>query len=169
MMHDNDPSFWQFHLENAKTLGDRELEAVALTNLGASYNTAQQYHRAIEKYRQAISIFQELADLDLEIWALTHLGTTYSCLQDYARAVMIYRKAIALASAEGGLVPASLLCSLGRTYRSMERYDEPISACEEAVGVLQEHGSAAELVDAIQLLKDMRHEYNTLSPGVAIT
>jgi tetratricopeptide (TPR) repeat protein len=169
MMHDNDPSFWQFHLENAKTIGDRELEAVALTNLGASYHTAQHYQRASEKYRQAIAIFQELADLDLEIWALTHLGTTYNCLQDYARAVMIYRKAIAVANAEGTLVPPGLLCSLGHTYRSMGRYDEAIAVVEEAVGLLQERGSAAELVEAIQLLKDIRNESNALSLDVAIT
>ena len=169
MMHDKDPSFWQFHLENAKTLGDRELEAVALTNLGASYHTAHQYQRAIEKYRQAIAIFQELANLDRELWALTNLGITYNYLQEYARAVIIYRKAIAIANTEGILVPPDLLCSLGQTYRSMGRYDEAIAVYEEAVGVLRDRDRTVELTEAVRLLKDIRHEYNALSPGVAIT
>jgi tetratricopeptide (TPR) repeat protein len=169
MMHDNDPSFWQFHLENAKTLGDRELEAVALTNLGASYHTSQQYQRAIEKYRQAIVIFQELANFDREIWALTNLGITYNCRQDYARAVIIYRKAIAIANTEGKLVPPDLLCSLGQTYRSMGRYDEAIAVCEEAIGVLRERGTTVELTEAVRLLTDIRHEYNASAPSVAIT
>ncbi|WP_309738210.1 tetratricopeptide repeat protein [Chamaesiphon sp. OTE_20_metabat_361] len=169
MMHDKDPSFWQFHLENAKTMGDRELEAVALTNLGASYHTAQQYQRAIAKYRQAIAIFQELADLDGEIWALTNLGSAYNCLQEYARAVITYRQAIDLANTRGTLVPPGLLCNLGQTYRSMGRYDEAIAVCEEAIGTLRESGSTVELTETVRVLKDLRHEHNTLSSGVAIT
>jgi tetratricopeptide (TPR) repeat protein len=169
MMHDNDPSFWQFHLENAKTLGDRELEAVALTNLGTSYHTAHQYQRAIEKYCQAIAIFQELANLDREIWALTHLGITYNCLQEYSRAVIIYRKAIAIANTEGLLVPPYLLCSLGQTYRSMGRYDEAIAVCEDAIDGLRERGNTVELTQAVRLLKDIQHESNALTPDVAIT
>jgi tetratricopeptide (TPR) repeat protein len=166
MMHDKDPSFWQFHLENAKTAGDRELEAVALTNLGASYHTAYQYQRAIAKYRQAIAIFQELANRDREIWAHTQLGNAYNCLHEYARAVIIYRRAISIASIEGTLVPPDLLYSLGQTYRSMGRYDEAIALCEEAIGVLRGRGSTVELAEAMRVLKDLRHESNASKDAV---
>ena len=117
MRHDNDLSFWQFQLDNAQTIRDRELEAVALTNLGASYEASQQHHRAIDKYQQAILIFQELGDLNREIWALNNLGTTYYRLELYNRAVTVYLQALTASRAAGALVREGwVLRSLGHTY-----------------------------------------------------
>jgi tetratricopeptide (TPR) repeat protein len=122
MIHDNDPSFWQFHLENARTMGNRELEAVALTNLGASYAYSEQYERALDRYHQAIPIFQELGDRNREIWALNNIGTTYDHLTQYNRAIAVYLKAIAVSRSAGTLVREGwVLRSLAHTYRSMMR------------------------------------------------
>ncbi len=163
MTHEHDPSFWQFHLENAKTVGDRELEAVALTSLGASYAAMAQYHRAIEKYQQAIHIFQELGDLNREIWALNNLGTSYSSLRLHNRAIEAYLQAIAVARVAGELVREGwVLRNLGHTYRSMARYEEAITAVEAAIAVFQERGTTEELAGATQLLREICQEHHHL-------
>ncbi len=150
---------WQNQLESARASGDRELEGVALTNLGAIYTSLGEYNRGLELYQQGMLIFQELGDRSKEIWVLNNIGTAYKELEQYDRAVEAYLRAIAIARSQGTLVREGWVWrNLGHTYRSMRQYDRAIEAFGQAVRVFQNTNAQDELADVTRLLQEVQRE-----------
>lgn len=156
---DQNPQYWQNQLERARASGERELEGVAITNLGAIYTSLGEYNRGLELYQQGMLIFQELGDRSKEIWVLNNIGTAYKQLEQYDRAVEAYLRAIAIARSQGTLVREGWVWrNLGHTYRSMKQYDKAIQAFGQAVRVFQNTNAQDELADVTRLLQEVQRE-----------
>lgn len=160
---DDNLQFWQNQVENARTSGNRELEGVSLTNLGAVYYELDKKVLAIESCYQGLLIFQEIGDREKGIWVLNNIGTYYFALDQYDKAVEAYITAIELSRSIGTLVREGWVWkSLGRTFRSMQQYDHAIEAVQQSIRVFQETNAQDEAGEVMQLLQEIQQERDRL-------
>jgi tetratricopeptide (TPR) repeat protein len=160
---DDNLQFWQTHLENARASGNRELEGLSLTNLGAVYHEINESVMAIESCYQGLLIFKEIGDRERGVWVLNNIGTYHNKLDQYDMAVEAYITAIRLSRSIGTLVREGWVWkSLGSTYHSMQQYDQAIEAFQQSVRVFQETYAKDEAGEVMQLLQEIQQERDLL-------
>src|SRR5687767_13847015 len=67
-------------LESARRLGDRESEAIHLSNLGLAYEDIGDLQRGLERQQQSLTIAREVGDRYTEETTLGNLGAVYQAL-----------------------------------------------------------------------------------------
>jgi CHAT domain-containing protein len=81
----------------ARELGYRSDEGSILINTGLLYESQLHDEKtAVEDYKQALQIFQEIGDRAREGVALNNIGNTYSHAEDYKTALDYFERALAL-------------------------------------------------------------------------
>ena len=74
-------------LEIAQINKNTEEKADAYYNLARAYYFLKDFHRAIEYFKQFLSIAEEVGDREGAGWAYNKLGCAYGSLGDYQRAI----------------------------------------------------------------------------------
>src|SRR5262249_9907754 len=85
----------------AREVGDRAMEAMALSQLGIIDEHAGRSRDAIPPLEQARTIYRELGDHTGEIRPLNTLGIAYKSLGEYQRGIEVLQEALALCDKTG--------------------------------------------------------------------
>ena len=137
----------------ARETGDREGEAIDLSNLGNCYADLGQIPRAIELYEQALAIARETGDREGEATCLGNLANSYSDLGQIPRAIDLYEQALAIAREIGDRAgEASHLGNLGNRYAELGQTARAIELYEQALAIARQIGYRfAEAMDLANL------------------
>ena len=101
--------------ESDETLAAR---ADLIYTLGTLYNAKQEYEKALEHFKQALTIFKRLEDTERQSWSWNGLGNVYGQQGRHEEAEAAFRHAIDLAD------DATPYNGLGNVYRAQGRYEE---------------------------------------------
>jgi tetratricopeptide (TPR) repeat protein len=99
--YDGALSYYQQHLQLARTYGEREHISVGLANLGRVEALRRQFRTSLDSYEQQSEILDQISDAPKLVTCLIHIATLYSNLNDMEGAVQTYQKAIVLAERIG--------------------------------------------------------------------
>ena len=123
----------------ARRLGNREREGLALGNLGIAYLDLGETKRAIEYYKQRLTIARETGDRRGEGNALNNLGVAYRQLGEPKRAIEYYEQDLAITRETGdrrgeGQTLGNLglaYADLGEPKRAIEYYEQHVTIARE--------------------------------------
>ncbi|HGG56424.1 MAG TPA: tetratricopeptide repeat protein, partial [Nannocystis exedens] len=125
----------------AQTLGDRRIQADALTHLGEVARRSTRYQRAIDCFLEALEIDRELGDRLATGTKLANLGITYSAIGLHRRAERYLRKALELHEALGhtGLL-GEVVVHLGEVVAELGEADAARSLLADAAAIASARG-----------------------------
>ena len=116
-------------------------KAVTLFNDGQEQLNHSNFHGAIVKWEEALSIFQKFRDKKAIGPALASLGTAYGQLGDYQKAISYYEQALTIAEEIGDKQSkGTSLGNLGNIYSDLCDYRKAISYHEQALAIAEEIG-----------------------------
>jgi tetratricopeptide (TPR) repeat protein len=134
------------YFERVRTIGqaqkEKELEAIAIGNLGLVSMTLGNAQQAIEYYEQALAIAREFGYLDVECTIHDHMGIVYNKSGDVQRASDYFEKALAIArrigdrDGEGGI-----LGNLGSLYLNPYDGRRAIGYYEQSLKIARDVGN----------------------------
>jgi len=161
---------YQHDLEETRALGDRHLEGILLSNLGAVYADSDNLHRATEHYEQSLAIARELGDQQAEAIRHQNLGLALLRLADaepeqrqvyLSRAAEALRHAVELFDALNApqLRRACARYHLGRSYHRLGRWREAIEQLEQAREAFSRRKARPELAHTLLELGQLYHQY----------
>jgi CHAT domain-containing protein/uncharacterized protein HemY len=111
----------------AQTPDARKAEADRLRQQGIQQYQTSQFEAALQSWRQALAIYQEIKDRVGEGKALGNLGIAYHSLGNYAKAIEYFQQSLAIAkSIKDRLVEGKALGNLGSAYFSLGDYAKAI-------------------------------------------
>src|SRR5215510_15314316 len=100
-----------------RTLGDRQMEAYSLNEMGLIYSDIGEYQKALDSYAQARTIYKLIDDPRGQAGMLTNIGWVYGALGEYKKAIDLTEQALEARRAIGDRHSESLLLSnIGANY-----------------------------------------------------
>lgn len=124
-------------LSIARKLNDRNLELLALRNLGRAYFYLSQFDTALDVNTQALSMAKELGDKSTSAGILNNLGSDYDNLGQHEKALEYYNQAVSIGK-EIGHPPTSALTNIGIYYahhgqlaKALDYYHQSLAICRE--------------------------------------
>jgi CHAT domain-containing protein/Tfp pilus assembly protein PilF len=120
---------------------DLKAKADALYEEGILLYNQADYQEAINRFEEALIIYQSIRDRANEGAALNHLGLVYRGLDEYPRALEYYQQALVIAkeigyrSAEG-----SIMSSIGAIHNRLDQYPQALEYYQEALAIAREIG-----------------------------
>src|SRR5205823_3181230 len=84
-----------------RSMGDRRGQAVALNSVAAAYEDLNDLVTALDNYRQALKLSQEIGDRDFEAITQYYIGRVSRSSGDIEQALSYYQRSITLARALG--------------------------------------------------------------------
>ncbi|MDP8226552.1 MAG: CHAT domain-containing protein, partial [Candidatus Celaenobacter polaris] len=115
-------------------------------NIGSVYQSWEQYDKAIEYYRKALAITEELGMKEGIARVLNNIGSVYQSWEQYDKAIEYYRKALAIdeeLSRKEGI--AIRLNNIGLVYESWGQYDKAIEYYRKALTINEELGGKGDI------------------------
>ncbi|MFP4470263.1 MAG: ATP-binding protein [Bacteroidales bacterium] len=74
-------------LQIARTIGDRQIEAAIINEMGVSYRKVDMYEQALEMHLKALKLFEDLDDNMGIAFALANIGNVYFALDQHHKAL----------------------------------------------------------------------------------
>ena len=128
-------------VSNAQSQEEEWNRAVALFSAGQKQFNHSNFRDAIEKYEEALSIFQRLGGGRATGPVFGALGQAYRNLGDNQKAIIYYDQAVTIADEIGNKQgKAAYLVGLGVTYSNLKDYHKVIDCYEKAVAIYEEIG-----------------------------
>jgi len=132
-------------LQTAQTSGDRSLQAKALSTIGIGYHVEGEYDKAIEFYKQSLTIAKDISDRNLEVRVLGNLGLAYSLSANYYEAINYLNEYWNYTWHKGyyynGTDPrlgGVALANIGNTYYAADLYAKAIEYHQKRLALSQE-------------------------------
>jgi tetratricopeptide (TPR) repeat protein len=152
--------FWQrwdetfeYALDAAIKAGRRDGEAALRFANGLYLADQDRFADAVDSYRAALTIYQDLGDVVGQTQALTLLGETTRLLGRFTEAAGYLRDALELARESGDRYgEAGALRDLGGIYRWQHRYAEEEQSHREALDITRELGLRADVARVLRKL-----------------
>jgi tetratricopeptide (TPR) repeat protein/transcriptional regulator with XRE-family HTH domain len=121
-------------LEAARSCGDLDAQAGALTTLGVIYGRQGSYQQATDFHRQALAVARETGDTLTQARALGNLGLIHDQQGRYQSATRCHREALTLWRARGDLTgEAIVLSNLGLVYLRQARYQQAARELQQSI------------------------------------
>ena len=140
-------------LDAARHLGDRSVEADALSDLGIIYVFQGRPTQAADHFQQAITLFRKIGDQVGEVRALGNLGTVYWQQDRYEQAAEHYEQALTLFREIGHQDgEARALGNLGGVYWRQGYYPQAAEHHQQALTLFREIGDRAGEANALDNL-----------------
>jgi CHAT domain-containing protein/Tfp pilus assembly protein PilF len=141
-------------------VGDRAEEATTLNNIGSVYKDLGENQRALEYYKQALSLHRTVDNRDGEANTLNNIGTVHDALGEYKTALEYYKEALPLHQLTGNRDgEATTLHNIGRIYSALGEKHAALEYYKEALSLTRTVGDRAG--EAITL-NNIGSVYNTL-------
>lgn len=142
--------WWESLREVASIAKHRQAEGAALGNLGSAYLTLGDARKAIEFYKQALVIGQEIGDRHGEGAGLCNLGGAYLDLGDARKAIEFIEQALVIAREIGDRhMECIALGGLGRSHFFLSEAQTAIELHERQLYILGETGDRREEGNAL--------------------
>lgn len=126
-------------LEAAEKRGDRQQQAIFLSNLGTFYSEASQFTPAVAYLERALVIDRETEDTYGEALDIGNLGIAYLWLGRYPEAVQAFKRGLELArELENPRLQGSNLNNLGTVYAMLLEHEESRECFEQALKLADE-------------------------------
>jgi tetratricopeptide (TPR) repeat protein len=131
-----------YALQESRQTGNKKAEARNLADLGFAYYSEQQYEKALDFYKDALRILEDLKDKDTESAVLASIGSAYRKLNKSQEALGYYNKLLSLSEAiDDDAAKLSTLHNLGHAYfssgdlqKSLTYFNEALSEIQKAFG-----------------------------------
>ncbi|MBT3206862.1 MAG: tetratricopeptide repeat-containing sensor histidine kinase [Bacteroidetes bacterium] len=162
--YDKAQEYYEKALEIVKGLGERELEASILSNLGdvvinsesIDIDYTERIHTAIDYTSQALTIAEEIDDLMGVSFYLNNLGYYNDELENYAEALKYFEKALNIAREIGDQIGiAEALMNISLTYSNLGEHQKALTYINQSLGVAEEFQIHKTKLYAIQSLSDI--------------
>jgi tetratricopeptide (TPR) repeat protein len=110
--------------------------------MGRAYHDLGQVERAIEFYKEGLTVFLEIGNRWLEGYHLGNLGSAYRALGQIERAVQLYEETLAIAHEVGDRRgEGAALDNLGSAYHALGQTERALQFYEEALTIAREIGT----------------------------
>jgi diguanylate cyclase (GGDEF)-like protein len=125
----------------AQTAADRGLQAGCLKDLGTTHYLRSDYAAAVEFYRRALVIQQEIGDREGEGSSLNNIANVYGVLGDRAAAVECYVRALQCREETGNLAGKGIvLGNIAALHTETGQHDRARPYFEESLRISRETG-----------------------------
>jgi tetratricopeptide (TPR) repeat protein len=142
----------------ARMLGDKQIEAQALGEIGSYYHRIGEYERAAELHLNAFSIFKETKDDRGVAVALHQLGVLARSQGNYNEAARLYRQSLEISIGRGDKnMTASTLGDLGILAKEQGDYSGAARLCQQCLNIKEELGEKLGIAVMLNQLGDIRH------------
>ncbi|XGV97328.1 MAG: tetratricopeptide repeat protein [Leptolyngbya sp. BL-A-14] len=140
-----------------------QAEANRLHKLGIAYKERGQYIKALEFYRQALSIRKELKDRTGEAQTLNNIGVVYGDLGQYTKALDYYQQALVIWKGIKDQKDESLaLNNIGIAYKELKQYTKALEFYRQALSIrkeLKDRKGEAQTLNLIGVVCDSLEQY----------
>lgn len=134
--------FYEQDLSTARSIGDREREATALSDLGDAYARLGEFRRAIDSYEEGLTLARDICDLVGEADVLDRLGNAYDALGDSLRAIEFHEQQLAITRhIDDRFREGSTLGNLGKAYVSLGEPRRAIEFYEQWLAIARDTGN----------------------------
>jgi len=115
--------------------------AIALTNIGAAYDSLGKRRQALEYYEQALLIMREVGDRSGEATTLNNIGAVYDSLGERRRALEYYEQALPIRREVGDRSgEATTLNNIGLVYDNLTERRRALEYYKQALSISREVG-----------------------------
>ena len=133
--------FYDEALRVFRAQGNKEWEAIILSEWGEAYRALGQMERAIEYYERALAISREVKNRQAVGILLNRLGLVYGSMGQMKRAIEHLQQALAISREIGDRKnEAVLLSNLGTIYRDLGQVERAIEYFQQALTISRETG-----------------------------
>jgi predicted ATPase len=130
--------YCQRALESYRELGDVWKVVGILNNIGEVARLQGDYHAAIARYQEALTLAQRIGSRSAEIILPNNLGGAWLALGDCARAESYLRPVIAAADKSDAYVLAETWCFLAEACLRQGKTEEALQAAQQALALSHE-------------------------------
>ena len=131
-------------LEIAQINKNTEEKAHAYHNLASAYYFLKDFHRAIEYFKQFLSIAEEVGDRAGEGCAYGNLGLSYGSLCEFQQAIECHNQHLIIAKEVGNRAcEGKAYCQLGGIYIHFDEYQRAIEYNNKGLIIAKEVGDRA--------------------------
>jgi len=150
-------------LEATNPISNRSFEAITLKQIGIVYADLRRYRKALDFFRQALEIYQEVKDCvrehgdrQLEAESLFDLGDIYCSLEDYPKALNSFQQALLIFRELGDrqLEVASLF-RIGLGYKELGEKGKALDSLRQALAICQEIGDQEAEAEVLKEINDL--------------
>lgn len=133
-------TIFRLSLTIAEQLGDKELTATALRQIGNVHLLSQNdYARALDNYLKSLKLSEEVGNKQDITGVSMNIGHVHASQGNYAHALDYYRKALKQAEELGNKqIIASALNSMGNIYKAQGAYPQALEAYEKSLLLAEE-------------------------------
>jgi tetratricopeptide (TPR) repeat protein len=115
-----------------------ENEQAVVLATGQAYDKLEQYKEALDSYKQALAIAQEIDDRVGEGATLNNIGRVYADLGQYEQALDYYRQALMISQEINDRAgEGATLNNIGRVHADWGRYEQALYCYEQALAIQQ--------------------------------
>jgi CHAT domain-containing protein/Tfp pilus assembly protein PilF len=137
---------WQEALQLAKTVGDRDTEALALTWLGVAHSNLKDLKQASEYYNQVLQLYRETGDRHSQASTLMALGQIKSTWGEYQNALDDYEQALKLwQEVKYRTGEAATLNNIGFVHSDLGDFNPALNYYQQALNLAQNLGNPANI------------------------
>jgi CHAT domain-containing protein len=134
--------YYEKSLALAEAVGDKELVARLLVNIGTAYREQGKREQALDFLNRGLSLARELNNKQIEASALTNIGTFYSLQGRGLEAIENYQKSYALHEAMGNKAAmASQLINMGSARAMLGNMVDALASFEKALALNETLGN----------------------------
>ena len=135
---------WQQVLALARQVKDKQLEALALNDIGFNYQKISQPQEALKYYNQALPIRLSVGDRSGEANTLNNIGAVYNSISQPQEALKYYNQALPITRSVGDRAgEASTLNNIGVVYDSISQPQEALKYYNQALPIIRSVGDRA--------------------------
>jgi len=161
----------------AQQLGDRQVEANHLGNLGLAYAALGEPHRAIEFHEQSLTISREIGDRRGESNDLGNLGLAYAALGEPHRAIEFHEQSLTITREIGDRRGESAVlgnlglanAALGEPHRAIDFHEQQLTITREIGDRSGESNALGNLGTAYATLGELHRAIDFYEQHLAIT
>jgi tetratricopeptide (TPR) repeat protein len=135
----------------AREVGDREVEALSLSNLGAQAAELGDYDRATASYEASLAVARAAEETEAMALALNNLAHVTWLRGETAEAASQFAEALDLAREHdvSWIVP-TILVGFGATIADLGDYERAAMLLHEGLDLGRARGNAADVIDALE-------------------
>ncbi|MFN8593198.1 MAG: tetratricopeptide repeat protein [Thermomicrobiales bacterium] len=135
----------------ARETGDREVESLSLSNLGAQATEVGDYDRAVASYEASLAIARESGEPTATVLALHNLAHVTALREEPELAVTRFEEALSLARQfEITWIQSTTLNGLAATLLDLGDPSQALSLHQEALHLAEQRGNVADIVDGLE-------------------
>lgn len=140
-------------LQAYRESGDRERQALTLSDLGEFLGKTKQYDQAIERYSEASAIWKELGNQQRESATLYNLALIYVAVEKKKEALILFTQSLVLSqNIHDTYSCAAILTELAYLNRDLGHLDQSLRQFEEAAQAFLELGNTAKQAEMLRAI-----------------